>query len=87
MSEGIQFEDDQDAKFLYSRIEKSRQAPKVVRFMVDRGWVRDEKTAMYVMLGVAIAAAIIAITFPMIFGGEDTDDGYVPEEDPALLSP
>jgi len=83
MPEGIQFEDDQDAKFLYSRIEKSKQAPKVVRFMVDRGWVKNASQATWVLVGVVVAIVIIAIVvFAKVGTGLDpsTTIELLPEE-------
>ena len=77
MPEGIQFEDDQDAKFLYSRIEKSRQAPKMVKFMVDRGWVKDASQATYMLLGVAALVFVVSI-FIFGFGSGGSESSSVP---------
>ncbi len=78
MSDDIHF--DEDRSFLYSRLDKGNVAPKMVRFLVDKGWVKDEKTAGTVLLSVAAIILIISIfVWASVFGGSASVDKLDPD--------
>ncbi len=59
MSE-LQFESDQE-RFLYSRFQKSKQVPAVIRALMNIGVVKTEEQAQYFLIGLVVLIIIVAI--------------------------
>lgn len=65
MADDIQFEEEQQyQKPVYQQTEKKSL---LTRFVLATGIVSDDKGAQYVLLGIAILSAVIAIALPLIF--------------------
>lgn len=67
MPEGVQFDEEED-KFLYTRVESSSRTPKLVQWVADKGWVKDTNQAMHILLGVIVVALIVAVAAPFVLG-------------------
>jgi len=61
MPDDIQFDEEEKSRLLYARVEQSSRAPKIVRFIVEKGWVKDANQATYVLVGITALVALIAI--------------------------
>ena len=61
MDDGNDLQFDEDHNLLYARVESSSKTPKLVQFVVNTGIAKDEKTAMYVLVGVAVLIIIVTI--------------------------
>jgi len=51
----------------------------MVRFIVEKGWVKDEKMAMYVLLGVAVIIVVTSIVVLVVSYGDNVDIPVDPE--------
>lgn len=74
MTGDIQFEDDQDAQFLYSRVQASSKTPKLVQAVADKLFGGDSRRATAVLLGAAVVIVILAILWPIVFRGSNSSD-------------
>jgi len=70
MNDQIKFDgEEQSGSILYSRFERSVQAPKMVRWVLSMGIAKSEQAAKYVLLAVAIGATVLAFIIPSFISG------------------
>jgi hypothetical protein len=74
----IQFEEDQFSATGPGYQVKSG-TPKMVQWLVDKGIVKSEQIALYVLLGIAVVAFGLALIVSMnVFGGDLRQDTSYP---------
>jgi len=72
MANGIEFNDEQqnqNARFLYSRLQVSGDKPGVVNFLINHKIVKDEKGANLVLVGVTILFFALSVVLFMYASG------------------
>lgn len=82
MASDIQFNEDRNIRRLYTQKRQHKSEPKMIQFLVERGWAKDEKTAAYILMGVICVLVIMAFVAPAIFGNDSQE--FRPEDNPAL---
>ena len=83
----IQFDEGQSDQVLYTRIQRTTEAPAMVRFLLKKGWVKTERAAVQVLLIGAVAVFVISIFFWIsAFGGNSPAPAFDPEFEESALS-
>jgi hypothetical protein len=81
MSDDVQFEEDtftgNSSSVLYGRFAPSRNVPKMVQWIIRLGLAKTPAQANYVLLGVAIVAALLSLYFFFWFGQSPASTGFV----------
>lgn len=81
MDNNIEFNEEQKNNvFLYSKIKKSKDIPRVVGFLIDNKIAKNEKTAILILL--AVVGFFIALSIVLFF----SNGSSIPTEDSVVKS-